>query len=155
LEIHVTAGAKHVARRYDGAALDSLLPDRFPFLLVDRIDVIETGKHVVGSKQLSGSEWWSDESPTSAMPFCLVLEALAQTSGALIPDLVGGSAFTTAYFMGADRVRLRAPARAGERLSLDVTLAQWRRGICRTRGIATVKDTIVLTATLTTVVRAN
>jgi 3-hydroxyacyl-[acyl-carrier-protein] dehydratase len=149
------AVATLVARRYEGAALDSLLPHRYPFLLVDRIDVIEPGKHVVGSKQLSGSEWWSGERATNTMPFCLVLEALAQTSGALIPDLVGGSAFTTAYFMGADRVRLREPAHAGERLILNVTLAQWRRGICRTHGIATINDAIVLTATLTTVVRAS
>lgn len=147
--------AASIARRYEGAALDSLLPHRFPFLLVDRIVVIDAGKHVVGSKQLSGSEWWNVEDATSAMPFCLVLEALAQTSGALIPDLVDLSAVTTAYFMGADRVRFREPARAGERLMLDVTLAQWRRGICRTRGIATIGDSIVLTATLTTVVRTG
>jgi 3-hydroxyacyl-[acyl-carrier-protein] dehydratase len=144
-----------IARRYEGAALDALLPHRFPFLLVDRIDVIETGKHVVGSKQLSGSEWWSDDRSAVTMPFCLVLEALAQTSGALIPDLVGGGGFTTAYFMAADRVRYREPARAGEHLSLDVTLDQWRRGICRTRGVATINDAVIVTATLTTVVRTT
>jgi 3-hydroxymyristoyl/3-hydroxydecanoyl-(acyl carrier protein) dehydratase len=144
-----------VSRRYEGAALDALLPHRYPFVLVDRIDVIEPGKHVVGSKQLSGSEWWADDRATGTMPFALVLEALAQTSGALIPDLVGGSGFTTAYFMGADRVRFRQPARAGERLWLDVTLEQWRRGICRTRGVATINDAVVLTATLTTVVRST
>lgn len=144
-----------IVRRYEGAALEALLPHRYPFLLVDRIDVIDSGKHVVGSKQLSGSEWWSNPRRTSVMPFALVLEALAQTSGALIPDLVGGSQFTTAYFMGADRVRFRQPAHAGGRLSLDVTLSQWRRGICRTRGVATIDDAVVLTATLTTVVRST
>jgi len=149
------SAAASIARRYEGAALDRLLPHRFPFLLVDRIDVIETGQHVVGSKQLSGSEWWSNENAASAMPFCLVLEALAQTSGALIPDLIDRSAFTTAYFMGADRVRFREPARAGERLMLDVRLVQWRRGICRTHGVATINGAIVLTATLTTVVRSS
>jgi 3-hydroxymyristoyl/3-hydroxydecanoyl-(acyl carrier protein) dehydratase len=144
-----------MARRYEGAALDALLPHRYPFVLVDRIDIIEPGKHVVGSKQLSGSEWWSDNRAAGTMPFALVLEALAQTSGALIPDLVGGSEFTTAYFMGADRVRFRQPALAGERLWLDVTLQQWRRGICRTRGVATINEAVVVTATLTTVVRAT
>ena len=87
LEVPVTVGVGTFARRYEGAALDSLLPHRYPFLLVDRIDVIETGKRVVGSKQLSGSEWCSNEPSMIAMPFCLVLDALAQTSGALIPDL--------------------------------------------------------------------
>jgi 3-hydroxymyristoyl/3-hydroxydecanoyl-(acyl carrier protein) dehydratase len=41
------------------------------------------------------------------MPFSLVLEALAQTSGALIADLTEGSAGAIAYFMGADHVRQR------------------------------------------------
>jgi len=149
------AVASAFSRRYEGAALDALLPHRYPFLLVDRIDVIEPGKHVVGFKQLSGSEWWNDERAPSMMPFTLVLEALAQTSGALIPELVGVSAFTTAYFMGADRVRFREPATAGQRLRLDVTLRQWRRGICRTHGMATVNEAVVLTATLTIVVRTD
>jgi len=149
------AVANLISRRYEGPALDALLPHRYPFLLVDRIDVIEPGQHVVGCKQLSGSEWWADDRTIGTMPFALVLESLAQTSGALIPDLVGGSQFTTAYFMGADRVRFRQAARAGERLWLDVTLQQWRRGICRTRGVATINDAVVLTATLTTVVRAS
>ncbi|HVX41286.1 MAG TPA: hypothetical protein VHB25_17085, partial [Gemmatimonadaceae bacterium] len=60
---------------------------------------------------------------------------------------------TIAYFMGADRVRIRTPARAGDELRLDVTVRQWRRGICRTHGIATVGDSVVLTADLTTIVR--
>jgi 3-hydroxymyristoyl/3-hydroxydecanoyl-(acyl carrier protein) dehydratase len=149
------AAAALISRRYEGAALEALLPHRYPFVLVDRIDVIEPGTHVVGSKQLSGSEWWADDRATGTMPFALVLEALAQTSGALIPDLVGGSRFTTAYFMGADRVRFRRPAVAGEQLWLDVRLQQWRRGICRTHGVATINDGVVVTATLTTVVRAT
>ena len=73
----------------------------------------------------------------------------------VIPDLVGGSRFTTAYFMGAERVRFRRPAIAGEQLWLDVRLQQWRRGICRTHGVATINDGVVVTATLTTVVRAT
>jgi 3-hydroxymyristoyl/3-hydroxydecanoyl-(acyl carrier protein) dehydratase len=52
-------------------------------------------------------------------------------------------------------VRFRQPALAGERLWLDVTLQQWRRGICRTRGVATINEAVVVTATLTTVVRAT
>lgn len=146
---------RRITRTYTGATLDALLPHRYPFVLVDRIEVIEAGKHVVASKQLSGSEWWNDPRGENMMPFALVLEALAQTSGALIPDLVGGDKFATAYFMAADHVRFRAPARAGQQLSLDVMLQQWRRGICRTRGVATINDAVVLTAVLTTVVRAS
>jgi 3-hydroxymyristoyl/3-hydroxydecanoyl-(acyl carrier protein) dehydratase len=56
--------------------------------------------------------------------------------------------------MGADRVRFRAAARAADRLTLDVSLIQWRRGVCRTKAVARLgSGTIVVTARLTTIVR--
>jgi 3-hydroxyacyl-[acyl-carrier-protein] dehydratase len=88
-----------------------------------------------------------------AMPTGLVVEALAQTSGALVHDLLDGSAGAVAYFMGVQRVRIRGLARPGDELSLELTLRQWRRGICRTHGVATVGGRLILSADLTTVVR--
>jgi 3-hydroxyacyl-[acyl-carrier-protein] dehydratase len=138
-------------RQYDAAALESLLPHRYPFLLVDRIDVIEPARRVVGFKRLSSSEWWSESQPD--IPLLLVLEALAQTSGALVRELAGGAAGAVAYFMGANRVRFRHSARAGDDLRLDVRLTHWRRGLCKTHGIASVGERVVVTAELTTIVR--
>ena len=133
--------------------IESLIPHRPPFLLVDRIDVIEPGKHVAGLKRLTGGEWWMGSDRTAPMPFTLVLEALAQTSGALLPDLAADISGAIAYFMGADRIRMRRAAAVGDELRLDVHLRVWRRGVCRTRGVATVNGDVVLTADLTTIVR--
>jgi 3-hydroxyacyl-[acyl-carrier-protein] dehydratase len=147
-------------RSYDTQDLQALLPHRYPFLLVDRIDVLEPGRRVVGIKRLTGGEWWMGQQAWDPIPFTLVLEALAQTGGALIPDLAmttagtGGDGGSIAYFMGADRIRLRRPAAIGDELRLEVTLRQWRRGVCRTRGVATVEGIAVLTADLTTIVRS-
>ena len=144
-----------VTRTYDAAALQTLLPHRYPFLLVDRIEVVSPGQHVSGFRRLTTTDWWLGATPERAMPFSLILEALAQASGALIPDLADGAAGAVAYFMGADRVRHRRPAFSGEELKLDVSLLRWRRGLCRTRGVATVDGTLVLSAELTTVVRGT
>jgi 3-hydroxymyristoyl/3-hydroxydecanoyl-(acyl carrier protein) dehydratase len=143
-------------RIYDIQALQALLPHRYPFLLVDRIEVAEPGQRVVGTKRLTGGEWWMGQQRWDPIPFTLVLEALAQTGGALIPDLTssGSATASIAYFMGADRIRLRRPATIGDELRLEVTLRQWRRGVCRTRGVASVAGAAVLTADLTTIVRA-
>jgi 3-hydroxyacyl-[acyl-carrier-protein] dehydratase len=129
-----------------------LLPHRYPFLLVDRVDVIEPARHVRGLKQLTAGEWWS-QGGLAAIPHTLLLEALAQTSGALIADLAAGSAGAIAYFMGAEHVRMRGAARIGDEVTLDVILQQWRRGICRTRGVATADGAEVLRADLVTIVR--
>lgn len=137
--------------------IQGLLAHRFPFLLVDQIRVVEPGRRVVGRKLVSASEWWAHmPGPTGTqMPYGLVVEALAQTSGALVRDLAEGVAGAVAYFMGIDRVRLRRAARPGDILTLEITLRQWRRGICRARGVATVDGSVVATADLTTIVRAS
>ncbi|HET7551872.1 MAG TPA: 3-hydroxyacyl-ACP dehydratase FabZ family protein [Gemmatimonadaceae bacterium] len=141
----------------ESPALHALLAHRFPFLLVDRVRIVEPGRRVVGTKLVSAGEWWCDpRTPTTAaMPFSLVIEALAQTSGALLRDLTDGAPGVLAYFMGADQVRLRRPARPGDELTLAVMLQQWRRGICRTRAVATVEGALVARALLTIVVRGT
>lgn len=142
----------------DAAAIEALLPHRHPFLLVDRIELVEPGRRVVGYKRITADEWWMEGlAPAAAglaeMPHSLVLEALAQTSGALVRDLLDGADRALAYFMGADRVRLRRRALAGDQLQLDVSLRQWRRGLCRAHARASIDGETVLSADLTTVVR--
>ena len=143
----------------DATAIHALLPHRYPFLLVDRIEVVEAGKRVIGYKRVTAGEWWNDgasraSDTTPAMPHTLILEALAQTSGALVRDLLDGADNARAYFMAAHRVRFRRSAVTGDLLTLDVSLVSWRRGMCRARGVASVDGHTVLTAELTTVVRA-
>lgn len=140
-------------RRYDAAAVHALLAHRYPFILVDRVEVVEPGQRVIGTKRVSDGEWWVTGVADAAMPFTLVIEALAQTSGALMRDLADEAAGGVAYFMGANRVRFRRPACAGEELRLDVSLRQWRRGVCRLHGEATVDGAIVATAELLIIVR--
>jgi 3-hydroxyacyl-[acyl-carrier-protein] dehydratase len=148
-------GAYKVVRSYDALAVQALLAHRYPFLLVDRIDVLEPGRRVVGTKRVSGGEWWAGGDGTDVFPFALVVEALAQTSAALVVELVDAADRAVAYFMAADRVRFRHPARSGDELRLEVTLRRWRRGVCRVRGVATAHGAVVATAELTTVVRGT
>jgi 3-hydroxyacyl-[acyl-carrier-protein] dehydratase len=152
--------------RLDDIAVQRLLAHRYPLLLVDRMEIVEAGVRVVGYKRVTGGEWfalgarsaeygaWSG-APSLAMPPLLIVEALAQTSGALmlgLLDQVGEGAL--AYFMGFDAVRFRAPALPGAELRMEVSLSQFRRGICRTRGVARLDDgTLAVSARLTTVLR--
>jgi 3-hydroxyacyl-[acyl-carrier-protein] dehydratase len=139
----------------DNVAVQALLAHRHPFLLVDRIHIIEPARRVIGVKQITYGEWWSEgqRSDETYFPFSLVIEALAQTSGALVRDLSDEVEGAVAYFMGVDHVRLRRMARPGDELRMELTLRQWRRGICRTHGVAMVSGEVVATGNLTTVVR--
>jgi len=75
-------------RSYDAVAVQRLLAHRHPFLLVDKIDVVEAGRRVIGIKRLTAGEWWSSPTPATPIAFPLVVEALAQTGAALLIDLV-------------------------------------------------------------------
>lgn len=154
------------AARLDSPAILALLAHRYPLLLVDRIDVLEPGRRVVGMHQVTGAEWASGDSMGRArggvvlgtadgMSGLLVVEALAQASGALLLDLLEGTAGAVGYFAALDRVRLRAPARPGDTLRLAVTLRSFRRGVARMRGVADAGGRVVATADFTTVVRAR
>jgi 3-hydroxyacyl-[acyl-carrier-protein] dehydratase len=148
----VTSGASNGAPLPDVRAL---LPHRYPFLLVDRVTALDPGRRAEGIKRVTGGEWFlGGAAPAGAMPGGLVVEALAQLSGAVIVGLVDGAAGAVGYFLGLDRVRYRGAARAGDEIRLVVELLRFRRGICRTRGEAWVDGRRIVRAELTTALRA-
>jgi 3-hydroxyacyl-[acyl-carrier-protein] dehydratase len=140
----------------DSAAIHALLGHRYPFLLVDRIVIVEAGRRVVGTKRISSGEWWCEghDAGSIQFPFSLVIEAMAQTAGAIIRDLIDGAEGAVPYFMGANHIRLRQVARPGDEITMTLTMRQWRRGVCKTHGVATVDGRLVASADLTTVIRA-
>ncbi len=139
----------------DSSAILKVLAHRYPFLLVDRIDVIEPGKRVEGLKRVTGAEWFGPawEASRPAMPNMLVIEALAQTSAALLLGLADAGRAVVGYFAAIERVRLRAPAVAGDTLLLSVELVTFRRGVAHLNGRATVEGRRVVSASFTTIVR--
>ena len=54
--------------------------------------------------------------------------------------------------MGVNRVRLRGAAHPGDELRMEVSLRQWRRGLCRAHGVAHADGRLVASADLTTIV---
>jgi 3-hydroxyacyl-[acyl-carrier-protein] dehydratase len=144
-----------------GESIDpfALLPHRYPFLLLDRIVLVEPKRTAIGTKMVTGSEWTvigsTGHGGAHAMPHLLIVEALAQLSAAVLVSLLEADRKAIGYFMGIDNVRFRRQAAPGEMLSLSVELKQFRRGVCRTRGIATIDDELVVRADLTTILRAT
>src|SRR4051812_11692931 len=86
-----------------------VLAHRYPFLLVDRLRVVEPGRRALGLKRITGSEWLGNESsvPGGAMPGLLIVEALAQTSAAVLVGLLDGASGAIGYFAAANRVHFR------------------------------------------------
>ena len=140
----------------DAVDVLSVLPHRYPFLFVDRLRVVEPGRRALGLKRVTGTEWFGEpELPNGEMPGLLVVEALAQTSAAVLIGLLDGIDGAIGYFAGANRVKFRTLPRVGDTLIMSVELVWYRRGVARLRGVATVDGQLSTRATFTTVVRGR
>ena len=141
----------------DARSVLGVLAHRYPFLLIDRLRIVESGRRAVGIKRVTGSEWLGHDAsvPGGAMPGLLIVEALAQTSAGVLIGLLDGSSDAIGYFAAARRVRFRTLPRAGDTLLLSVELVQYRRGVARLVGIATVDDVLATSAEFTAVVRGR
>ncbi len=119
----------------------SILPHRYPFLLLDRILEIEPGKRVVGEKCVSGNEpFFQGHLPGySVMPGVLVLEAIAQVGAVLLLSREDGKG-KLLYLTGIRHARFRHPVLPGDVLTLSMTLlrvrgtAGWAKGEARVDG---------------------
>ncbi len=134
-----------------------VLGHRYPFLLVDRLRVVQPGRRALGLKRVTAGDWWSEAADSGMweMPGTLVVEALAQTSAAVLIGLLKGSSGAVGYFASADRVRFRSLPRVGDTLILSVELVWYRRGVARLRGAASVDGRLAVSANFTTVVRGR
>jgi len=134
-----------------------VLGHRYPFLLVDRLRVAEAGRRALGLKRVTAGDWWSEAADDGMweMPGTLVVEALAQTSAAVLIGLVNDAPGAVGYFASADRVRFRSLPRVGDTLALAVELVWYRRGVARLRGIASVDGRLAVSANFTTVIRGR
>lgn len=117
----------------------TLLPHRYPFLLVDRITELELNKRIKGYKNITINEpCFTGHFPGKPIfPGVLILEALAQTAGILGFKSVGNSDDLYLY-AGIDNARFKSPVVPGDRLDFDVELIKERRGIWKFSGVASV-----------------
>ena len=131
----------------------TVLPHKYPFLLVDRILEIEPGKRIVGIKNVSYDEpFFSGHFPgRPIMPGVLIVEAMAQTAGVLafksLPEQDQGKK-KPVYFLGIDHVRFRKPVVPGDQLRLELEITRHRQAIWGFQGKALVDQTLVAEADL-------
>ncbi len=126
-----------------------LLPHRYPMLLIDRIRDMDGNRSAVGIKNVTINEpHFTGHFPgMPVMPGVLIVEAMAQTAGALVMHDMGAVADTkTVYFMTIDGARFRKPVVPGDVLELHVNMLRSRGPVWKYSGKAKVRDTLVAEA---------
>lgn len=121
------------------AAIQRIIPHRFPFLLVDRIVELEPGARAVGTKNVSiGEPFFAGHFPAyPVMPGVLIVEALAQVGAVALLTAEAGAG-KLALFAGIEKVRFKRQVLPGDTLRLDVSIGAMRRGVGVGTGSATV-----------------
>lgn len=128
------------------------LPQRYPFLMIDRVKELESGKRIVALKNVSANEpYFQGHFPgRPIMPGVLILEAMAQAAGLLVFRSQGAKpdADSVYYYVGIDNARFKRPVVPGDVLHIEVTLDRFMRGIGKFTCAARVAGELAAEATI-------
>ena len=126
------------------------LPQRYPFLMIDRVLECEPGKRIRAVKNVSANEphFLGHFPGRPIMPGVLILEAMAQAACILALRTKGdqASADTAYYYAGIDGARFKRPVVPGDQLELEVQVLVHKRGIWKFSCTARVAGVLVTEA---------
>ena len=141
---------------YNIEEIMNFLPHRYPFLLLDRLEVEVPGEKGIGLKNVTmNEEFFQGHFPGNpVMPGVLQIEAMAQTAGALV---VAGSEDiadkkVSGLFMSIEGVKFRKPVKPGDQLKMHVEKVQSRRNVFVFKGKTMVDDKVVSEAEFTAMI---
>ena len=134
----------------DTVGIQSILPHRYPFLMVDAVLEMERKTRIVAIKNVSINEYFfQGHFPGKPiLPGVLIIEAMAQTGGLLLLLEVPDRENKLLYFVAVDDARFRRPVVPGDQLRLEVTALSWRGNFCKLRGVGLVNGELAAEATL-------
>jgi len=135
----------------DYAAIEGILPHRYPFLLVDRIVELEVDKRIVGIKNISLNDPYLSHTTAGgspALPPTILTEAIAQV-GAILILAKPENRRRLPLFAGIKRVRYRRAVHPGDIVVLEAVVVRLRRRMGVFKGFARVDNETVVEGTMT------
>jgi 3-hydroxyacyl-[acyl-carrier-protein] dehydratase len=141
----------------------SLIPHRYPMLMIDRVEEIELGHSAVGIKNVSINEpYFQGHFPNHPiLPGVLIIEAMAQTAAVLVKKTLMHGKATAAvdynpsnlvYFMSVEEAKFRKPVIPGNVLRLKVMKLRSRGNVWKFRGEAWVNGSLTDEAIFTAMI---
>ena len=131
-------------------AIESILPHRDPFLLLDEVLELEAGRRVVARRDVRAEDpWFAGHFPgRPVMPGVLIVEAMAQ-AGAVAVLIEEENRGKIAFFAGIDDCRFKRVVSPGDVLTLTCEIDTVRGPIGRGKATAYVGDELAARGTLT------
>ena len=132
----------------------AILPHRYPFLLIDRVIAMERRERIVALKNVTINEpHFAGHFPDyPIMPGVLMVEAIAQTGGALLLTEIPDRDEKLMVFTGIDNAKFKRPVVPGDQLRIEVTVLNWRTRAVKMQGVIRVEGKVVCEAVVTCMV---
>jgi len=132
----------------------AILPHRYPFLLIDRVIDMQRRERIVAIKNVTINEpHFTGHFPDyPIMPGVLMVEAIAQTGGALLLTEIPDRDSKLMVFTGIDNAKFKRPVVPGDQLRIEVTVLNWRTRAVKMQGVITVEGKVVCEAVVTCMV---
>lgn len=135
--------------------IQSILPHRYPFLLIDRVTGMEEGKSIVAYKNVTiGEHVFQGHFPGHPIyPGVMIIEGMAQAGGVLAFKSMNSEAQAetsekVVYFMSIDKAKFRSPVTPGDKLEYRLEVLKHKGSIWVLLGKAYVNDKLVAEAEL-------
>ena len=136
---------------FDIQKIMSILPHRYPFIMIDRIIELVPGEKVVALKNVTINEpFFQGHFPGNPiMPGVLMIEAMGQAGAVLAAEsLSEKEPGSLIYFMGMNKVKFRKPVVPGDQIIFELKFLKQRAKVFKMSGMALVDEKLVAEAEL-------
>lgn len=145
---------ENIVREVKIGEILKLIPHRYPFLLVDKVDIITEGEEGIGVKNVTMNEpQFTGHFPENpVMPGVLIIEAMAQTAAVTVMSAEKDEAKKGVFFMSVESAKFRKPILPGDQVKMHVKKELARRNVYRFRGEAMVNGALHAEAVFTAMI---
>jgi len=128
--------------------IQKFLPQRYPFLMVDRVVEMERYKRIVTIKNVTINEgFFQGHFPGKPiMPGVMILECMAQTGGLLLLQEIPDRDEKLMYLASMNDVKFRRPVVPGDQLRVEVEIVAWKGDLCKIQAKAYVREELATEA---------
>ena len=137
--------------KFDINDIIKILPHRYPFILIDKIEIVEPGVSLTALKNVTINEpFFQGHFPGQPiMPGVLSLEVLCQAGSFLMLNQVDDPLEKNMFFTTVEKAKFKKPITPGDQLQIEVELVKRKLNLCKFHGKCKINGELAVDALFT------